>query len=185
MTAKKIVLIVVGVLVALWLLMILFQNLVTEPAKAQAAEVPPEIALADPVLVPVNEPQPLLAGCANSTVKGKIETSVVGWDVMNAQIWQRFCWQKGRITAVGDLRKQMDVTTWGNAHGWREDGWRDGPNGWTNYGNEYHGGHYTVKTAKFKACVPFPTGCVDSSSATIRLSLLQHAGGQWWGGVGK
>lgn len=125
------------------------------------------------------------AGCDNSTIAGKIETAVVGWDVMHAQLWQKFCWEKGQITYLGDLRKQMDVTTWGNAHGWREDGWRDGPSGWTDYGGKNHGGHYAVKTAKFKACVPFPTGCVDSSSATIRLSLLQHAGGGWSGSVGR
>lgn len=148
-----------------------------------------DVELAYPVL----EDDPLLrppvleraAGCDDSTVRGKIETAVVGWDVMHAQLWQKFCWEKGQITWVGDLRKQMDVTTWGNAHGWREDGWRDGPNGWTDYGGKRHGGHYVVKTAKFKACVPFPTGCVDSNSATIRLSLLQHAGGVWSGSVGK
>lgn len=148
-----------------------------------------DVALADPVIDgDLYKPVPDLdraAGCANSTIAGKIETAVVGWDVMHAQLWQKFCWEKGQITYLGDLRKQMDVTTWGNAHGWREDGWRDGPNGWTDYGGKNHGGHFAVKTAKFKACVPFPTGCVDSNSATIRLSLVQHAGGGWSGAVGK
>ncbi len=182
-------LILIGVILLFWAL----QQTISDPEEASAAEVAPEIALADPVFVQVGDPMPLStsasyekAGCANSTVKGKIETAVVGWDVMTAQLWQSFCWKEGSITSVGDLKKQMDVTTWGQAHGWREDGWRDGPNGWTNYGDKYHGGHYTVKTAKFKACLQGPLpGCIDSSSATIRLSLLQHAGGKWWGSVGK
>lgn len=126
------------------------------------------------------------AGCANAKVHGKIETRVLGWDVMNAKMWQYFCWKEGQIYRVDPIKKQIDVTDWGQAHGWFEDGWRDGPNGWTNYGGKPHGGHYAVKTAKFKACINYGVGgCIESHHATIRLSLLQHAGGQWWGSVGK
>lgn len=212
-STKKIILIVVGVVIGLLLLMLLLQNSISDPEEANAAEkrlvyteterevVPQpwkpkprqhgpasyEYELADPIPIPMGD-GPILqkAGCANAKSGGKIETSVLGWDVMSAKMWQYFCWREGHIYRVDPIKKQSDVTAWGEGHGWSTDGWRDGPDGWTNYGDKYHGGHYAVKTAKFKAClVGAPFGCIESNSATIRLSVLEHAGGQWWGGVGK
>jgi hypothetical protein len=128
---------------------------------------------------------PEKAGCGVAYVSGKIETAITNFDLLKAAMWQRFCWSHGHIHDVYDLHKSTDVTDLGQLTGWHEDGWRDGPSGWTSWGGKYHGGHYTTKTAKFKGCLNFPTGCVDDKSATIRLSLLEHAGGKFYTSVGK
>jgi hypothetical protein len=110
--------------------------------------------------------------------------NIAGVRLVTTYMWQTFCWSHGHINSVGDVKKKVDWTAAGQATTWRFDGWRDGPNGWTNYGNKYHGGHFTNKTAKFKGCIPsILFGCIDVKSVALRHSILEHAGGQWWGNV--
>jgi len=212
MTKK--VLTILGVVVVAWLLLLaivwIIQHTISDPARADAA-MPAKVerkvdltmeanrewyfTLADPVQdtmpdiiqlsagTQVTDPEK--AGCGVAYVPGKIETAVTNFDLLKAAIWQRFCWSHGTITDVFSLHKSTDVTDLGQLTGWHEDGWRDGPNGWTDWGGHHHGGHYVTKTAKFKGCLNFPTGCVDDKSATIRLSLLEHAGGRFYTNVTK
>lgn len=120
------------------------------------------------------------AGCAYAYVEGKWETSIVGFDVLKSAMKQKWCWRSGKITFVGKRDTYQHVTEWGALMNWHEDGFRDGSNGWTNYGGRKHGGHYTNKTAKFKACAPVPTGCILPTERKIRMSLLEHGDGQFF-----
>jgi hypothetical protein len=117
------------------------------------------------------------AGCNQAYVSGKIEQAVVGFDIMKASLRQRFCWKDGQITSLSDPDKWQHVTQYGQAINVREDGWRRGSSGWTNYGGKPKGGHYLNMTAKFKACAPIPTGCVLPKKYGIRLSIVVHKGG--------
>lgn len=124
------------------------------------------------------------AGCATGYVEGKIETSVVGFDVLKASTAQSWCWRDGQITSTGDLKTYQHVTQWGALMNWHEDGIRRGSHGWTDYGGKNHGGHYANVVASFKACAPVPTGCILPKQVGIRTSLLLHGDGRFWTSVG-
>jgi len=119
------------------------------------------------------------AGCDNSRASGA--GYFAGIKLWEAKMWQYFCWAHGHIYRVDRLKKQVSFTTAGEASPWQFDGWRDGPNGWTNYDGKYHGGHFVNKTAKFRGCINVLFGCVTLRTIGVRLSILQHAGGRWWG----
>jgi hypothetical protein len=123
-------------------------------------------------------------GCGTAYVDGKYETSFVGFDVLKASMKQTWCWKRGKITRVGDLKVFQHVTQWGAVMNWREDHVRKGSHGWTNYGNHKHGGHYANATAAFEACAPVPTGCILPTHKRIRMSLLLHGDGQSFTNVG-
>ena len=138
-----------------------------------------QIRLVDdtPLYRPSTDPAFQKKGCSLAYVSGKIEQAVLGFDIMKASMQQRFCWEDGQITSLGDLDKWQHVTQYGEAINVDADGWRRGSSGYTDFGGKNKGGHYVNMTAKFSACAPIPTGCVLPKKYGIRLSIVEHKGG--------
>jgi hypothetical protein len=156
------VLIVIVVLVAILLIAILAQRVVS-----------PGTATADPV---AHKSGFCTTGITERKVTGKvfgIEThKTLFWGKMTEQVCTKM--ETGAYTSIGPVNLYTGTGTLGDIDGWQYDGVAGG--GGPKFVSTDHHTLRTKRILRFIRCVPIPTGCLPNGTYDVKLKLQFQSG---------
>jgi hypothetical protein len=120
-------------------------------------------------------------GCGTAAGQAVYDVDVLGFDAFKPSLAQRFCWKRGRITRLGGLSVQPNLTTFGSVINIHYEGVVYSDARWRRWRAARHGERVLVRVLRFTGCTGIPGvgGCLFPKDWNVGLALVMRGNGKF------
>jgi hypothetical protein len=118
-------------------------------------------------------------GCGTAAGHAVYDVDVLGFDAFKPSLAQRYCWKRGRITRLGGISVQSNLTTFGSVINIHYDGVVYADAYWRRWRGRRHGKRVLVRLLRFTGCTGIPGvgGCLFPKDWNVGLALVMRGDG--------
>ena len=120
-------------------------------------------------------------GCGTAAGHAVYDVDVLGFDAFKPSLAQRFCWKRGRITRLGGVSVQSNLTTFGSVINIHYEGVLYSHARWRRWRGARHGERQLVRVLRFTGCTGIPEvgGCLFPKDWNVGLALVMRGNGRF------
>jgi hypothetical protein len=121
------------------------------------------------------------SGCGTASGHAVYDVDVVGFDAFKPSLTQRYCWKGGRITRLGGVSVQSNLTTFGSVINIHYEGVVYADASWRRWRGRRHGKRVLVRVLRFTGCTELPVvgGCLFPKDWNVGLALVMRGDGRF------
>jgi hypothetical protein len=125
-------------------------------------------------------------GCRTASGEALYDVDVLGFDAFKPSISKSYCWRRGKITDLGGISIQSNLTTFGSILNIDYEGVVYADAYWERWRGERHGKRVLVRVLKFTGCTEIPGigGCLFPKDWNVGLALVMRGDGAFGFGSG-
>jgi hypothetical protein len=118
-------------------------------------------------------------GCGTAAGHAVYDVDVLGFDAFKPSLAQRYCWKRGRITRLGGISVQSNLTTFGSVINIHYEGVVYADAYWRRWRGRRHGKRVLVRILRFTGCTGIPGvgGCLFPKDWNAALALVMRGDG--------
>jgi hypothetical protein len=118
-------------------------------------------------------------GCGTASGDAVYDVDVLGFDAFKPSIAQSYCWKRGKVTDLGGIALQSNLTTFGSVINIHYEGVVYSNAYWERWRGEPHGKRVLVRVLKFTGCTGIPNigGCLFPKDWNVALALVMRGNG--------
>jgi hypothetical protein len=118
-------------------------------------------------------------GCGTAAGHAVYDVDVLGFDAFKPSLAQRYCWKRGRITRLGGISVQSNLTTFGSVINIHYEGVVYADGYWRRWHGRRHGKRVLVRILRFTGCTGIPDvgGCLFPKDWNVGLALVMRGDG--------
>jgi hypothetical protein len=118
-------------------------------------------------------------GCGRAAGYAVYDVDVLGFDAFKPSLAQRYCWKRGRITRLGGISVESNLTTFGSVINIHYEGVVYSNAYWRRWRGSRHGKRVLIRVVRFTGCTELPVvgGCLFPKDWNVGLALVMRGDG--------
>jgi hypothetical protein len=118
-------------------------------------------------------------GCGTAAGHAVYDVDVLGFDAFKPSLAQTNCWKRGRITRLGGISVQSNLTTFGSVINIPYEGVVYADAYWRRWRGRRHGKRVLIRVLRFTGCTGTPGvgGCLFPKDWNVGLALVMRGDG--------